>query len=386
MWRLAFRNLRRRPLRSGLTVGGLSLAVATLLGLTAIGQGYQRRLRTELDRMGVQLMLVPLGCPYDAAARVLKGRALDTTLPGSAIEAVRADPDVAVAAPLLTVAVPRPEEQRTDLWAGVDEAALALKPWWKARAGAAWFTDPDSAILGAESASAELREPGDSLHCPESGVTLRVAGVLARSGTADDSMFFVPLATAQRLFGQPDRLTAIAIRLRDPDRLREASSRLQRIPGAQVVTLAEMMGAFLNLLGTVRTLVLAIGLVAVAAAALTMFNTLLAAVLERRSELALLRALGASAGRIFALVALESLILTGTACAVGGVGYGVAGAFVEALLRRALPLAPIDSLRDLTAAGLARCVALALGVGLLSALYPAWRAAGLAPAAAVKSV
>jgi hypothetical protein len=70
MLRLAFRNLLRRPLRNALTVLGLAVAVAVLVCLFAFGHGYQRALRTELDRMGLQLMLVPLGCPYDAAARI----------------------------------------------------------------------------------------------------------------------------------------------------------------------------------------------------------------------------------------------------------------------------------------------------------------------------
>ena len=66
-----------------------------------------------------------------------------------------------------------------------------------------------------------MRAPGDRLHSPETGQELRVAGVLERSGTSDDSLFFVPLRTAQRMFGQENRLTAVAIRLRDPALLRQ---------------------------------------------------------------------------------------------------------------------------------------------------------------------
>src|SRR5947207_2883974 len=121
---LAFRNLTRRPFRNLLTLGGLSVAVAVLACLSAFGQGYQRALGTELDRMGLQLMLVPLGCPFDAAARVLKGRTLENSLPETALAAARRDRAVAVAAPLLMVALPRPREGRTDMWVGLDEAAV----------------------------------------------------------------------------------------------------------------------------------------------------------------------------------------------------------------------------------------------------------------------
>src|SRR2546430_6677801 len=83
----------------------------------------------------LQIMLVPLGCPYDAAARVLKGKTLENSLPESALAEARRDPAVAVAAPLLMVALPRPGEGRADMWVGLDEAALGLQPWWPATTG-----------------------------------------------------------------------------------------------------------------------------------------------------------------------------------------------------------------------------------------------------------
>jgi hypothetical protein len=107
--------------------------------------------------MGMQLMLVPLGCPYDAASHVLKGKALENTLPQSALAEVRKDPAVAIAAPLLILAAPREEEGRTDVWVGLDEAALSLKPWWKAKQGTPWFTDADSVLLGCDAAEVEMR-------------------------------------------------------------------------------------------------------------------------------------------------------------------------------------------------------------------------------------
>src|SRR5262249_5041451 len=159
----------------------------------------------------MQMMLVPLGCPYDAAARVLKGRDLDVTLPESALTAARSDPAVAIAAPMYTAALPRPSEGRTDLWVGIDDSARALKPWWKRQPASKWFPGPDTVVLGAEAALTELRKPGDRLYSPETGKDLLVCGVLERSGTSDDSLFFVPLATAQSMFKQPGRLTAVAI-------------------------------------------------------------------------------------------------------------------------------------------------------------------------------
>lgn len=380
MFALALRSLIRRPVRTALTVSALALAIAVLAAVTAFGEGYRSGLRSELDRMGVQMMLVPLGCPYDAAARVLKGRGLEYSLPEAALAAARRDPAVAVAAPMLLAAVPRPDRGRTDMWAGIDAEALRLRPWWQAAQGSPTFDGPDSAILGAEAAAVELRAPGDRLHSPETGTSFRVVGVLQRSGTSDDSLFFVPLASAQAMFGQKGRLTAIAIRLKDPALASEAATRLQRIPGAQVVTLTEMMGTFLNLVGAVRTLVAAIGVVAIAAGALGVFNTLLGSVVEQLPELGVMRAIGASRAQLFGLVLLEAALLVLSATVLGLLLALVLGGVVQEVVRGWVPLAPERNLMALTPATMAVACAAGFGSGCVAAAIPAWRAASVAPA------
>jgi putative ABC transport system permease protein len=213
---------------------------------------------------------------------------------------------------------------------------------------------------------------------------LRVCGILERSGTSDDSLFFVPLKTAQAMFQQPDRLTAVAIRLRDPALMGDAATRLQATPGAQIVTLAEMMGTFLNLIGSVRTLVLAIAILAVTISALSVFNTMLAAVLERTGELGVMRAVGASRGQVFRLLAVESLVLTALG-SLGGLALAlIAGRLVENVVKRFVPLAPTEALLTLTAQVAFQCLLVGVSVGLAAGLYPAWQASRLHPARALR--
>ncbi len=381
---LAFRNLTRRRLRTGLTLAGVASAVSVLACLLAFGQGYRQGLSRELEGMGRQMMLVPLGCPYDAAARVLKGRTLDVSLPASALATARGDKAVAIAAPLLMAALPRPAQGRTDLWVGIDAAVRPLKPWWKMQPGSRWFPDGDSVMLGAEAAATELRQVGDSFYSPEANRKFRVCAILERSGTSDDSQFFVPLATAQAMFHQPGRLTAIAIRLRDPALAMEAAPRLQAIPGAQIVTLAEMMGTFLNLVGAVRTLVLAVAILAVTISGLSVFNTMLAGALERTGELGVMRAVGASRMQVFGLLLGESLCLTLIGSALGILLALALGRFVEGAVRPFTPLAPSQSLLALTGGILAQCLGVGVGVGALAGLYPAWQASRLQPTLALR--
>ncbi|MEP6756235.1 MAG: ABC transporter permease [Chthonomonadales bacterium] len=367
-----------------MTILGLSVASGSLICILSFGTAYQNGMRTELDRMGMQMMLVPLGCPFDAASRVLKGKTLDTSLPGDSLASTRKDPAVAIAAPIYTAALPRPESGRTDLWVGIDEESIKLKPWWKLSEGSKWFTSPDSVILGAEAAATELRHPGDKFYSPETGKEFTVAGTLERSGTSDDSLFFVPLATAQSMFKQPGRLTAIAIRLKDPALIGCASERLQKTPGAQVVTLTEMMGAFLNLVGSARTLILAVTFVAIGISGLTVFNTMMSSVIERTREIGIMRAIGLTRFGAFRLTALESIILALTGSLLGVLFAAVIGSLAEAIVRPYLPLAPETRLSSVRFEAVLNCGLLLTVVGIFAGLYPALRASQMQPAESLR--
>jgi len=313
----------------------------------------------------------------------LQGATLETSLPDSAVEIARSDRDVEIAAPLLIAAVPRPREGRTDMFVGLDESAIALKRWWKAARGSGTFSSGDSIILGADAAQTEMREPADLFYSPETGRELKVAGILQRSGTSDDNLFFVPLRTAQAMFQSSNRITAVAIRLRDPANLSAASARLREIPGAQVVTQTEMMGTFLNILGTIRTLLQSIAWVALVASVAGLMNTLLMSVAERAFEFSLFRAIGASRWQLLGVVSLESVVLTVA---------GVAGGIMACLLFQSVAFRISAAYFPLAANGgtgfrlTAILLSIAVGavVALIASLFPAWRAIRTDPAAMLK--
>ena len=377
MFKLVLTSIYRRRLRTFLTVAGIAIAVAVLLLIDYVAASYRAKLLSELNSMGIHMMLVPLGCPYDAAARVLKGNTLETSLPAEAVALARADPEVEIAAPMLIAAVPREEQGRTDMFVGLDPSGIALKSWWKAEVGVDHFSEENSVILGADAAQIEMRAPGDRLYSPETKRTFKVAGVLKRSGTSDDSLFFIPLKTAQSMFNSGERVTAVAIRLRDPVVLAEVSARLQDIPGAQVVTQTEMMGTFLNILGAVRALLRSIALVALAASVAGLINTLLMSVAERAFEFSLFRAIGASRAQLFGVILAESMFLTivgvlaGVALCVSLRGFAFTG-FEQSISFGARPLT------------VALAFAIGVAVALVASVFPAWRALQVQPAQVLK--
>src|SRR5438270_6595114 len=70
---LALKNLRRRMVRTGLTVAGVALAVAVAVSLGGFMLGYRSAIDKSIEMLGFQVMIMAKGCPYEAATMMLKG-------------------------------------------------------------------------------------------------------------------------------------------------------------------------------------------------------------------------------------------------------------------------------------------------------------------------
>ena len=68
---LAVKNLRRRPVRTGLTVAGVALAVTVAVSLGGFMLGYRGAIDKSIDMLGFQVMIMAKGCPYEAATMML---------------------------------------------------------------------------------------------------------------------------------------------------------------------------------------------------------------------------------------------------------------------------------------------------------------------------
>jgi putative ABC transport system permease protein len=384
---LVLKNMGRRPLRTGVTVAGVAIAVAALFSLIAFQNGYRAGMQGELDRLGAHVLVVPKGCPYDAASIALHGASWPCYLQSAYLKEVREAPGVGTAAPVFMNAVYGGEGEQT-VYAGVSPEIRPLKRGWH---WAGEFLERKGDLLvGSETARVHGWKLGQEVELP--GLTSqrgRVAGILAPTGGADDRFIYLRLEDAQRIFKHPGELTHILVRLADPDRLDQAVANLRGCDAGlqmNVVPLSHLFATIRSLLQATRVLFGCVVLVALGIGATGVSNTVLMAVTERTREIGMLRALGASTGDIFRVFWLEALAV----CGAGGL-LGVAAAFAasrltEAWLRTQLPFAPTDPLIrwEWGTAGL--CLLAALAVGSLAGLLPAWRAARLSPMDAMRAV
>lgn len=383
-FRLALSGCWRRPLRSALTVCGVAIAIAAAFGLLAFQHGYRGSLWRELDRLGAHILVVPKGCPYDAASLALHGANWPCHLKASYLAEVRSVSGVAAAAPVFMAAFFDPTGQHT-VYVGIDTNMLSLKPGWRIQGA---FPQAGEVLVGQKTAKTLGWQQGQTVSLPAlDGVQASVSGILEPTESADDSFISLPLEDAQRFFRHTNELTHILVRLSDPNRLDSVVTALRGCDAGMhmnVVPLAHLFRTIQSLVNSTQWFLACATLVALLAAGAGVSAALLIAIGERTREIGVLRALGASRADVFRLFWLETIQI----CLIGAI-VGVFAAFllinsVESWLRVRLPFTPGGKMMMWEWRTVAVCLGMAVVLGSAAAMVPAWRAARLPPIRAIR--
>jgi putative ABC transport system permease protein len=387
---VAYKNLLRKKTRSLLTVIGISLSTWVLVSLLGFNRGYQSSLNRDIDQLGFQVLLTAKGCPYEAATLMLKGGTGLRYMQESVMDSLRKEPEVEGVTPMLMQALFDPNKGESGgitAYLGVDPQTFPrMKSLLQFRQGG-WFTDPDAkeAVMGYEAAELEQREVGDLLLIPEKNVELKVVGVLKRTGTQDDGTIFVPLRVVQKVFAKENQLTGVGIKVKKEASIDRLEQKLYDLPDVQVVSLAQVKQTIMSLVSSAKVLVFSIALVAILISVVGVVNTILMSVLERLQEIGILKSMGAMAWDIVKLIWLETLIL----CLAGGMlGTGLAIAtahLTDILIRQLLPYAPTGGLIHIDLGLIFLTLAVMIFIGLVSGIYPAWKAGRVRPLEAIRS-
>jgi putative ABC transport system permease protein len=269
---------------------------------------------------------------------------------------------------------------------GVEVATFQdMKPFFRFHQGS-WFRDQNAAeaVMGFEAAKLEQRKVGDMILVPEKNVQLKVVGILERTGTQDDGTIFTSLKTLQKISGI-DKITTIGIKIKKGADSTKLENELYQLPDMQVVSFTQVKETIMKLISTARVMVLSIAIIALLIAMVGVVNTILMSVLERLQEIGILKTMGAMPGDIFLLVWTETLIL----CTSGGIaGIGLAFVFArlsDILVRRILPYSPGGELVAIDMKLAVMTLAVIVAVGLLSGIYPAWKAGRVRPLESIRS-
>jgi len=225
----------------------------------------------------------------------------------------------------------------------------------------------------------------------------RVGGLFDTGSDAfDGALGYILLRPAQALLGMEGRVSTIAVRLKDRERIEQAAAALAaQLPAADAVVVSwrSLLPEVDQMIEYVRVILRLITGIVLAVVAIGVMNTLMMSIMERTRELGIMMALGTRPRAIVTLVLYESLVLAAIGILAGVV---LGGPFVEWFGQRGIDLSRyasgVQSIPGLTGvvypmflpAGLLGPVLLLMVLSALAALYPAWRAARLQPAAAIR--
>jgi putative ABC transport system permease protein len=348
---LIWKNLLRRPARTVFTAVGVGLGVGLIVALLSITSGVHKTAEdlTHVGRADFGL--------YQADVTDFTRSLLPETLAAK----VRRDRGVASVAKVKLVIVDGL------LVFGFDPAEFAYKRLV--------VTDGvRGAVMAGDRSGKKL---GQVLRL--GGHPFRIAGIYHSGDRFEDLGVVLPLRAAERLAGRPE-ITSIGVNVKLGQNVKQVAARLQRrFPGVAAVT---EPGQAIKV-DTSSRLIISTGwivsILALIVGGIGVTNTMAMSVFERTREIGILRAVGWPVSRIGAMIVSEAvgicLIALGVGCALGVVA---AQLFVAHSALGGL-ISP-----NYTASTFAWGLAFALGVGIIGALYPTWRAVSLAPIEALR--
>ena len=353
---LVSRNLLRRPVRTLLTAAGVALGVGLIVALLSISAGTKRT-ASDLIHIGRSDFGVFQSGVSDATRSVLPMR-LEHDIAG--------DSGVARTAGIFLL-VTKVNGKDSSLVFGLasDE--------FPARRLTLVAGDRSGALVG-DHFGAKL---GQALHVDTR--TFRVSGIFHSGDRFEDQGVVLPLPEVQALAKRPGEVTTIAVTVKLGQRPQAVASRLEDRYGVtaivepgQAVKVDTSSRLIIDVGWVISILALIVGGIGVT-------NTMAMSVFERVREIGILRAVGWPGRRIGALIVSEALGISIVALALG-LGLGVLAA---RLFTAETGLSSLVS-PDFTAGVFGWGLAFALGVGIVGAVYPTWRALRLRPIEALR--
>lgn len=363
-------------------MAGIATSVAVLFSILSFNKGFTQGLAKELGRTGLHFMVVPSGCPHEVASLVLHGAVIPKFLDVSVLEKISEVRGIAFATPIYVTQVANAARGRVDLVYGAENVRLPLlKPAWQV--DGEFPRAKDEVLLGAEVAAHDGLRPGDVLLYGDA--KFRVSGVVRKTGGQDDAFVYMDIGAVQAMTKKPKGATAIGVRLEDPGSLQKTTEELaQKVPGIQIVTMGQVMNSIANLAASAKVLSLSVALVAVIVSAMGVMNTMLMAVFERTPEIGMMRAIGASQQDIFRIIIKEGVLLSLAGGLAGICSAAVGSGLIDSFARRLVPYVPAGDMVVFDPGIATASLAFVVAVGIVSSVYPSWRAARISPIEAIR--
>ena len=406
--RTGLNGIRTHRLRSGLTVLGILIGIAAVILTVGLGEGAQAQVSSEITALGTNLLTVSPGSSTSVSGiRGGFGTASTlTTYDATALSSDTVAPDIKAVAPITDAS-----ESLTAGTSNWSSTVVGSTPSWITVRGETVaqgrfidnqdVTDHEPVVVLGSVTASELFTRGDPVGqtVDVDGLPLTVVGVLnsvgsssSSSTTSDpDDTAVVPITTAaEEIFGgtSRDAVSSIIVQARSSDDLtaayQEADHELLNLHGIAtaadadftITSEAEELSTATSVDKTLTILLGGVAGISLLVGGIGVMNIMLVSVTERIREIGLRKALGATPRLIRRQFLVEASVLGLTGGALGA-GLGIIGAIF-------LPGAVGDPI-TISAWAVAGAIVVAMAIGVIFGVYPASRAAHLAPIDALRS-
>jgi len=390
---IVLKDMARRKRRVAHSVLGVSIGIMTVIAMLTVARAGESLLRGEMERYGPNLTVVPATARLDVElggltmGSVTVGETMidEAVLPHIqqvADDLIRHDMGIADPGPIAIVAprlyLPASLDGRNVTVVGVTpDQEKAIRVWWGFSDGG-YMDGPDSLVAGSVAARSLGLSSGRTVSL--SGHDFTVAGVLSDSGSNDDYLLFVPLTTLQAAAGKEGQVSTVDVRALctgcPVEKIADALS--SNIAGIHASAVRQVAEAELGMWHSMRSIVLLLASVTLLVGLFGVMNSMSAMVLERRKDIGIMRAVGASRRQIVSMFLYEAAALG----VLGGIAGYLAGMVlalvVGPLVLGGVAVTPVFSFVPLA-------VGLAGAISMLAALHPALDAARMRVADAVRT-
>lgn len=397
-FKMAFRNLKGRPLRSWLTILGIVIGVFLVVSLLSLSEGLKGSIMQELKTMGGDIVMVMPGDMNDMMATFAGG----TELSRHDIDAIRRAEGVEMVVPTAWAAeVVRYQDSSQNIF-------IFGSPWetsvsvyqenlgWNLVEGRWPEPNRRQAIVGSIVARELLPglQAGDRIQIR--GYSFEVVGILRSLGSKqDDSMVALDWPDFQSVFGRQDGSPMVMVKvnedfsvarveanIRAELELSQRRTRQSDQPSFSIITSDKATDMVGNVMGIIQLAVFFFASIAILVGAIGITNTMYTSVYERTKEIGILKAVGAKRKDIISIFLMESIII-GFVGGLLGVLLGSGLAYsAEYLLPQSRPVFYIQT--SVTILLIFFGMLFASLVGGLAGYFPARRAANLEPVDALR--
>ncbi|MBI2931159.1 MAG: ABC transporter permease [Planctomycetes bacterium] len=367
---LILKNLLRRKVRSALSLMGIAIGIGAIVSFNALGQGFRHALDAHMRETGAQLLIINKTVQDPAFSRVLKEEQ----------DFVRSLPAVKnVSVGTFSIAAPRGLKVKTFMPALLVYGRTPGDPLlekFRANIRGRLIEGEDEIMLGTVAAENLKLEPGETLELFRR--TFRVVGVYESSISFERIGAILCNVVLQKELQMGDAASIVFVYLKDTAAWERVKQTVESAYPNLAAIRSEEFTLFYDQFEYIDWYVWIISLVSLMIGGLGVLNTMLMNVSERTREIGTLRAVGWSRGRVLGLILSEGTMLS---IAGGLAGLGVGWAAAEGFIRSA----PRDFFATRYSPELfAVAMIVALVLGLVGALYPAWQASRLSPIEALK--